>query len=89
MLTPDLSTHEGREQLRALASRATNDGYTGNDDYGHLTVSPAVLTALLEALDAAEAATDRVQRLIDQADRAGEHSLTVTQVQNAVWGGRA
>ena len=44
-----------RDQLRALAARAADDGCTGNDDFGHLTVSPAVLVALLDQLDAAEA----------------------------------
>lgn len=49
-----------RDQLRALASRAADDGYTGNDDYGHLTVSPAVLTAILDQLDQAEAEVKRL-----------------------------
>ena len=44
-----------RDQLRALAARAADDGCTGNDDFGHLTVSPAVLVALPDQLDAAEA----------------------------------
>lgn len=58
-MTDPVTAQPTRDKLRALAARAADDGYTGNDDYGHLTVSPAVLTDMLDQLDQAEAERDR------------------------------
>ena len=72
-----------RDQLRALAARAADDGCTGNDDFGHLTVSPAVLVALLDQLDAAEARIAEEKRLRMKATAAAtEAEAEIERLEN-------